>query len=160
MSAKLKVVKGEYTHALSLQGRLRESDHLELYTATGQDPDEIILRSWDISLFNWTLLLGKIPIAIFGVAPQALLGLTGSPWMVGTDEMKRYDAQIFIARNSIKYIKKMFDCFPYLLNYVDVRNKLSIKWLKWCGFNISDNSTPYGVFGSPFYRFDMERKNV
>lgn len=159
MNGKLTIKIGDYSHAEAIKDRLRISDQIELHSATGKQSNEIVLKAWAVSLYNWTIMYEDHPIAIFGVAPQALLGYTGSPWMVGTDEMKLPQAQIFVLRNSKKYINKMLDAFPYLMNFVDVRNTLSIKWLKWCGFNFYD-PTPYGYYKHLFHRFDMEKKNV
>ena len=37
-----------------------------------------------------------------------------------------------------------------LWNYVDCRNELHIKWLKWCGFKFL-RKVNYGVLNQPFY---------
>jgi hypothetical protein len=37
-----------------------------------------------------------------------------------------------------------------LFNYVDCRNELHIKWLRWCGFKFL-RKTNYGVLNQPFY---------
>ena len=44
--------------------------------------------------------------------------------------------------------------FPYMFNYVDVRHKEAIRWLKWLGFTLNE-PTPYGPFGLPFHKFHM-----
>jgi hypothetical protein len=53
----------------------------------------------------------------------------------------------------------MLDLYPHLENYVDVRNELSIKWLRWLGFQFDPQPIPYGVWEMPFFRFRMERTN-
>lgn len=157
MTIKLTVKTGKFMDAQALQGRLREADQVELYRSTGKNPDEIILQAWTLSTYNRTIFMDDVPIAMFGVAPVAVL--LGSPWMVGTDAMKKAEVRMFVARNSEKYIRQMLGRFPNLLNFVDMDNRLSIKWLKWCGFTFYDPE-PYGPFDFYFYRFQMESKHV
>ncbi len=51
----------------------------------------------------------------------------------------------------------MLDLFPHLQNYVDARNEISIRWLKWLGFRFDPKPVPYGIWGLPFLRFQMEK---
>lgn len=157
MSDKLTVRKGTFIDAMSLRGRLREADQTELFRSSGKEPDQVILQAWSLSTYNRTICLNKVPIAIFGVAPVAVM--LGSPWMVGSDAMKKPAVRMFIARNSEKYIRQMLAHYPNLLNFVDVDNDLSIKWLKWCGFKFYGPER-YGPFGFHFYRFQMENSYV
>ena len=73
--------------------------------------------------------------------------------MLGTDLIKKKQ-KIFLKRSKpwLEDIKKDYN---YLENYVDARNTLSIKWLKWLGFKVED-PIPYGVNGEPFHKFTME----
>ena len=38
-------------------------------------------------------------------------------------------------------------------NYVDARNVVHIKWLKWLGFTIINKHNQFGIGRIPFYEF-------
>jgi len=81
----------------------------------------------------------------------------GSPWLLATQEMDEW--AYTVGKMSKGFLLGMIEDFDYLVNYVDVRNVRSIKWLKWLGFNIHEPE-PYGPFGMPFHKFDMEATHV
>jgi len=95
------------------------------------------------------------PVCMFGVTPLDILGGIGSPWLLGTEEVKRYG--LTFLRFNKKYIPVMLELFPRLVNYVDVRNEISVRWLKWLGFRFDAAPVPYGPFGMPFYRFEKHQ---
>lgn len=49
--------------------------------------------------------------------------------------------------------------FALLTNYVDARNAVSIRWLRWLGFEI-EPAAPFGIHGLPFHRFSMRVNHV
>jgi hypothetical protein len=55
-----------------------------------------------------------------------------------------------------KIAEKIIDIFlityPKLYNYIDVRSKKTIRWLKWAGFEFAA-AAPYGVEQRPFHLF-------
>ena len=60
--------------------------------------------------------------------------------------------QYSFLRENEKVIDFLNTKYKILWNYVDCRNQLHIKWLKWCGFQFI-NKTNYGVLNKPFYEF-------
>jgi len=117
-------------------------------------------RALEVSLKNsviaWTGMVGDSrPVAMFGVTPLDILGGMGSPWLLGTDEVRKY-AKTFLRFNR-EYLPVMLDLFPRLVNYVDIRHEVSIRWLKHLGFTFDPDPVPYGPFGMDFYRFSLER---
>jgi hypothetical protein len=85
--------------------------------------------------------------AIFGVAGGML-------WMLGTDRIN--DIQVAFLRKNHKFIKMFLIFFESLENWVDVRNQMSIQWLKWLGAEF-DEPAPYGVEGKLFQHFVIRR---
>jgi hypothetical protein len=90
---------------------------------------------------------------MFGVVRRSLLCQTGVPWMLGSDDLDRIGNEV--GRQSRYYVNEMKKRFNLLENYIDVRQKRSIRWLKWCGFKM-DPAKPHGPHGMPFHRFFME----
>jgi len=149
-SSKLRIVKTTYAHIDSLKGRLREADDMECRAWSGMSADHALERGFEDSALCWTGMKGREPFCCFGVAPFSMLSSKGIPWMLGTDDIAK--CKKFVIRNSKPYIKLILTMYTELENYVDVRNEVSINWLKWCGFKF-DEPKRIGVEGKPFHRF-------
>lgn len=90
---------------------------------------------------------------IFGVVPYgSALTDTGLLWALSTDEMERHPVALTAA--TARYIEHARQRYPRLVNFVDARNRPSIRWLKRLGFTM-DEAQPYGVGQLPFHRFHM-----
>jgi hypothetical protein len=149
------IAKGcRFSDVYAVKGKLRRSDREELFAATGDLPEEVLIESFRSSIKSWSILHNEKPVAVYGVAPYPGVSGVGVPWLLGTDGMCKRVVQIALLRQSKQYVKRMLDVFPYLINFVDARNKMSIRWLRWCGFTIRP-AQPYGPFNLPFHRFDM-----
>ena len=48
----------------------------------------------------------------------------------------------------------MGEIYPTMYNYVDVRNKESINWLKHLGFRLTNTVDNYGFLRVPFIKFE------
>lgn len=149
------VVNGQDHHIEAVLGRLRKADFDEVFAATGEDPDLALVNAWKNSLYRWSIVWRGEVIGVFGLTALSLMGETGVPWLLGTDAMAQIKRQFAI--QSRTFIHKMLAVYPVLMNFVDARNTLSIKWLKWVGFELQPPK-PYGVAGMPFHRFEMRRK--
>ena len=134
-----------------LAANLRAADVAEIAAAIGLTPEEAIRMAVHYSSHGWVILdADREPIAIFGAVPGATPG-TGIMWMLGTDGIARNARQI--ARNSRRYLDVLNRAYPYIWNYVDARNKASLRWLKWAGCEIVGEDPCYGVEKRLFYAF-------
>lgn len=95
---------------------------------------------------------GNEPIAIRGVAPVALLGGVGAPWMLATERAFLFPRALVVEGR--RYVGQMLAVYPHLVNYVDARNLRSVRWLAAIGFKIHE-AAPFGEAGLPFHRFEM-----
>lgn len=91
-------------------------------------------------------------VCIFGAAPLTLTSDTASIWLLGTTAMSRHPREVLEATRS--FIVLLSERYSLLVNYVDARNRPSIRWLRSVGFNI-EPARPFGVAGQPFHRFHM-----
>jgi hypothetical protein len=130
---------------------MRESDKEELRAASGP----CLLATLRLAVLASAGLCAVaeengVPVALFGFAPWGLLSDTASPWLVGTDRLFKLGrplnrmAKAYCARATLE--------FPVLVNYVDVRNTASVRWLRGLGFKM-DEPAPFGIEGRPFMRF-------
>lgn len=134
---------------------LRSDDIKEMWASHHIDPVNALVFCFNKSPFCYTVERDKRPVVIFGIFPISVLGNEASVWMLSTDELMLIKRRF--VRHSRKIIEHMLSFYPILYNYVDVRNKESVKWLRWCGAKM-ETAMPYGVDQLPFHRFSFGRK--
>lgn len=117
-----------------VQMQLRESDILEMKATSGLAPKEGLLKAVEVS--DWWRAIkdekGQV-LAVFGVSqiPGVLSG-TGSPWFLATDAAMQYRIHFF--RLARKWLDRMQEEYPVLVNFVDARHKEALDWVAWLGF--------------------------
>ena len=153
----LEVVNAEEWHADEMAPHIRAGDRLEIEAFSGSDIAGALRRSIAKSTEAFTVLEDGRPICMFGVGLLSFGAGIGSPWLIGTDDIRRHKREFL--KNSRKYVGEISQIWPVLQNCVDVRNKESITWLKWLGFQLHD-AIPYGVQKRDFYPFEMRQKHV
>ena len=114
-----------------LANNLRKEDEREVRTLTQEDPVKSLIRGFVVSKMCKVVFLNKKLVLIYGVAKTSDPEI-GSPYMLATNELPKIGVRF--VRNSKDRIDKMHEHYPVLFNYIDSRNKLHLKWLKWCGF--------------------------
>lgn len=138
-----------------LKTRLRDTDLQEIKELTGLSPEFILNYSFKTSKKCWTVLKDDEPIVCFGVSPLSLLGQTGSVWLLATDKIS--EIKMKVLKKSKRYIRKMFTQFVKIENRVRIDNKISIAWLKWCGFTMKD-AKPFGSNQEYYHEFYMRKE--
>jgi len=91
------------------------------------------------------------PVALAGVAPLRSDPTIAQIWMVATPALE--DHQIEFLKYSKKFIEEVSTPFRLVYNWVDERNEVHLKWLKWCGFTFINRLPRWGVEKRPFYTF-------
>ena len=133
---------------------MRQDDVNELWAAYHMKPSEALHTMLKAS--RDTILTGLADgrvVCMFGTCRVCAMGVTGYPWLLGAEELPKH-AKAFLRLNKdyIEYVREEFD---NLVNYVDVRNKQAIRWLKWLGFTLH-NPAPFGWDQLPFHKFEMK----
>ncbi len=146
------MVPATLEHALELAENMRDADRQEAWDLAHHTPEQATVLSLEASGGTTTGLADGKVVCMFGVESAAIISTTGVPWLLTTDGVERH-AQAFLRRNR-KVVADMRGRYPLLRNYVDERNLLSIKWLKWLGFDVMP-PVPFGVERFPFHPFEM-----
>lgn len=136
----------------------RRVDVRECGAHSGRTPQESVRIGFEKSVMCWVITLNESPIGAIGVVRNgALVNGTGIPWLLGTKELGLNSAvkRAWIKRSS-EFLDLMFTVFSKLENMEDLRNKVSLRWLKWLGFTL-DEPKPYGKRKLLFVRFSMDR---
>ena len=128
-----------------LAPRLRYEDKREILDSTGLNPYQALTECFNCSEISLTIVDTKnIPVGIFGVSED------GAIWLLATPDIKRI--RFSFLRESRKVVNLLNHKYKLLWNFVDCRNELHLRWLKWCGFTFL-RKLNYGVNQKPFYEF-------
>jgi hypothetical protein len=128
-----------------LAPRLRYEDKREILDATGLNPYSALNECFKLSQISLTIVDTKnIPVGIFGVS------YSGAIWLLATPDINRI--RYSFLRESRQVVNLLNQKYKILWNYVDCRNELHLRWLKWCGFKFL-RKVNYGVNQKPFYEF-------
>lgn len=151
--ARVEIILATLEHAADLAPRMREADRLEAMAAHGRSPLMCTRFSVMLSWEAWTGIVGNDVVCMFGVAPLAMAGGVGCPWLLGSDAVERHG--MAFARRNKPMVKGWLNTFPILRNHVDARHLVAIRWLHWIGFDIRIPAEPFGPKGLPFHAFEM-----
>lgn len=157
MAGELIFEAAEPEHIDELLPLLRALDYQEVKAASG-DVYTALHNALRLTRYPVTARLtdGRM-VAVFGAAAISQLSDTAAIWLLGTDLMRQHPRTVIEATQA--FIAQTREHHPRLLNYVDARNRPSIRWLRSLGFTI-DPPVPFGVAGLPFHRFHMGLDDV
>lgn len=142
-------------HLQLILPNVRQADIDELYAVSLLTTEEAIRVGLRTSTMAWSGFANGELVTMFGVSPASMIGGNGTPWLVSTPLVEKY--QKTFLRGSRHALQAMLSFYPHLENYVDERNHAAKAWLHWLGFKLEDPA-PYGALGMNFHRFHMERK--
>ena len=130
-----------------LAPRLRQEDKQEILAGSGLLPYEALHIGFKNAVIVFTIFNPKNkPVGIFGV--DDLGNGIGAIWLLATKDLAKI--QIAFLKECREVIKFLNTKYKILWNFVDCRNQLHIKWLKWCGFKFIRRLNR-GVLQKPFY---------
>jgi hypothetical protein len=141
-----------------LAQNMREADRREIWAASLAEPHAALARSLGRSEMAWTGLIDGRPAAMFGAGgPLSVIGGGASAWLLGTPEIAKIPR--FFLTESRVYVAMMLERFPTLMNYVDVRNRATLSWLRRLGAQFGAPQ-PYGALGLDFVPFTLRAGHV
>jgi len=157
---KLQLIPAAAADAAYIGARLRDSDLRELRAALGDDmsPTLVTVDAFERSTQCWVGLdVDAEPVTILGVAPITRGVRIGSPWLLATPEIARFNGSMIEPMKDC--VRLMLEEYPILLNRVYTENDTSVRWLKRLGFSFGD-VFPHGPRALPFQWFSMEAEHV
>lgn len=135
---------------------LRDNEARE-YAAAGFDTDMLSQALEELDRGPvWYAALDGEPIAIYGVRRKTLLGEVGTPWMMPTELMMTRKVMRAMAKYGQVEVRRVSAGFKHLLGVKIADDAVSIRWLRWLGFTVSDET--FDVNGTDFVgvRMDLE----
>lgn len=139
-----------------LADRLRIEDINEVWASDHMSPRAALEQSFNESSHCFTIENG-MPIAMFGISPENLLGTDAVIWFLSSDDIEKIKYRFL--KCSKFFIDTLLDVYPVLYNYVDFRNKKSIDWLYHCGATIFEPKE-YGLDRRLFCEFYFSKNQV
>ena len=139
-------------HAGSLARNMCQRDIDECWAAGHRTPFQALSESLAASNNAKTGLYKGRVVCMYGIAEISILSNIGIPWLLGTDEIEEH-SKYFLRQNRY-YMNDIKKKYSYLFNFVDARNTVAIRWLKWLGFKVSE-AQPFGPDEMPFHKFEM-----
>lgn len=155
MAADIRIIPAIYEHIAPIAIHMRQADRDEVFAASGSTPFEALERSLSKSTLARTALVDGVPSVMFGVGDINILAGVGAPWLLGTDAVEQN--YIAFLRGSVEWRDQLLQRYSVLKNFVDVRNRASIRWLRWLGFTLSD---PMAYRGHEFRLFELRQDDV
>lgn len=136
---------------------LRRCDLDEIEAMSAVSPGDALRASLGLSTHAYGIVDGNgEAVAMFGAAPHPLPGV-GIVWMLGTDAIQT--EAVGIAKRTRRYFDELNAAYGILWNYIDARNEVSLRWLRWGGFELLGD-TRMGPEGLPFHIFARTNMNV
>ena len=135
--------------------RIRRADAEEIWAAQGIHPRYAIAATIATTDIGWAAEFDGEPEAIFGACASG--AGSGFVWLIATDVIEKYPVHFY--RVSKRIIGRIRERYDYLENWVDARNVLSLRWLKWAGFEIAEPA-PWGVMGLDFCHISMGQLRI
>lgn len=138
----------------SIVERMRRKDAEEVLAEGSASTHDAVALSFAASTVRLTALRDGIPVAMFGLVPDALLGSKARVWLLGAEGLGGIK-KTFV-RMSRVVIAHFLERYPLLYNRVDCRYEETIRWLKACGAEFQAPS-PVGPQQTPFQIFTIRR---
>jgi hypothetical protein len=133
---------------------MRDVDKHEIWASHHAEPMDAMVSGVKQSALSFTVAQ-ETPILIFGVTSCSFASYRGILWMLATDQL--YRVRYRFIRHGPLFVQFFLQKYFYLDNFVHVDNRLSIRWLKFCGATI-EKAVPFGKEKEFFHHFYFRRQ--
>jgi hypothetical protein len=148
----------EVSDITSLKDNLRSTTIDELWAVHHFTPEQSLFYSFSHSVFCFSIITDNEVLAMGGILrPQDLLVKEAAIWFLTSQKLDKVERTFL--RQCRNFIKTMLELYPVLYNYVDIRNKPAILWLKWIGAEFGE-IIPFGVDNRMFQYFTFKKEEA
>ena len=117
---------------VDLSKNLRYEDKREVETL-GHTPEKALALGFGNSSICRSIIDTRgTPVGAYGVVP--LSDKIGQIWMLGSQGLVKIKTAFL--KQSRSEVEGMNVIYPHLCNFIDSRNDVHLKWIRWCGFKI------------------------
>lgn len=133
--ARLEVVAATPEYGRAVAAAMRPADIAEVWAVAHHSPMQAVELSLEAPGEQLAFLVDDMPMAVFGCSATALDGV-GTPWLLGAVGVERHARQFLVLGRD--YVTCWALEYNDLINVVDTRNTVSIRWLRRLGFAFHD----------------------
>lgn len=140
---------------LVVADNMRQADRDEVKAGLGCDPRETLAYCFFLGKPCMTVV-GRSgePVALWGVVPDGKYPEAGRIWLLGTDDLVEDSAnRVRFLKESKKELALIETQYQVLFNFMDARNVVHRRWLRWMGFTFIAEHPNYGAEGRLFLEF-------
>lgn len=135
------LVPATEAHALDLAANLSSGSMLECQQM-GWNPGPHCVYVLRTSAYVFAAVEDGRCFCMFGCYPDSLVADSGQVWLLTAATLPKERIRMAMAtRHYLPYIRNRF---TKIYGWVYEGNAVSIKWLKWLGYEISPETTPLG----------------
>jgi len=148
-----KAIRADVAH---LAHKICKADRDEIKASDNITPSEALLAPFNYKEAITFSVIGtdeEYVIAMFGSVPSPEKGY-GVAWLLSSEKLFKYKKEFI--KQCPKWVKELGKPYKYIYNFVDVRNKKTIKWLKYLGFDEIETINGYGYEKRPFILITKE----
>jgi hypothetical protein len=142
-------------HARAMAPRLRAADAAEIWATAGMTALDHLEYAIVVSVSALAWIVEGEVACLFGVAAPAVLGAVGHPWLLSTAVVVRHPMPFL--RRYRPYLEHLLALYPVLMNYIDARYAMAVRWVRWMGFTVAE-AVPFGPFGMLHHPFWLGRE--
>lgn len=147
----IEVRTSTFEDCLALGPHLRKEDCEEIQAVAGFAPTAGLIYSFINSKACLTIVQNGKPITMFGVGEFPNDDRIGMIWLLSAPQLLEISKPFL--RHSKRLLALLTASYDIVMNYVDCRNLVHQRWLRWCGFIFIAKHEEFGVEKRPFYEF-------
>lgn len=133
---------------------IRREDAEEVLAEGCSSIEDALARSFAASTLCLSFERDGVPLAMFGLVPDALAGASARVWMLGAEGIRAVRKSFL--RLSISVRDMFLDRYPILWNRVDTRYTGALRWIEFCGGEMLETEM-VGPGRIPFTTFIIRR---
>jgi hypothetical protein len=135
LGARLEVVPATAEYGRAVAASMRPADIAEVWALAHHSPLQAVELSLAAPGEQLAFIADGMPLAVFGCSRTALDGV-GTPWLLGAVGVERYARQFIELGRA--HVARWATEYDELINVVDARNTVSVRWLLRLGFAFHD----------------------
>jgi len=113
----VRIIPATEEHLQMILPDVRQADIDELYAVSLMTTEDALRVGLRTATMAWSGFANGELVTMFGVSPASMIGGNGTPWLVGTSRIEKY--QKTFLRHCRPVLQQMLAVYPRLENYVD-----------------------------------------
>lgn len=134
-----------------LSFKIRKADAAELRAGNDGKPPVQVLREAALDESSDTYVLVRGNGQMLGIGGLTLISGHAIPWMIVSTEFHKHKLKAL--KLVLPLLHQWRHDHPFMLNYVDIRNTASLRFLKWLGAEFPNEYTGFVKNGTTFKCF-------